>query len=65
MEFYDGDDFHPPENVAKMAAGFPLNDADRLPWLETLHDLIASRLGEGGPWFWPALRLRSVTDKPC
>lgn len=46
-EFYDGDDFHPPENVAKMAAGFPLNDEDRLPWLETLHDLIASRLGEG------------------
>lgn len=46
-EFYDGDDFHPPENIAKMAAGFPLNDADRLPWLETLHDLIASRLGEG------------------
>ncbi len=46
-EFYDGDDFHPPENVAKMAAGFPLNDADRIPWLEALRDLIASRLGEG------------------
>ena len=32
-EFAEGDDFHPPENVEKMAAGHPLTDADRLPWL--------------------------------
>lgn len=38
--FFDGDDYHPPENVAKMAAGIPLNDADRAPWLAILHDLI-------------------------
>jgi gluconokinase len=43
-EFYDGDDFHPPENVAKMAAGYPLDDADRAPWLANLHDLISSCL---------------------
>jgi gluconokinase len=36
-EFLDGDEFHPPENVAKMAAGVPLNDADREPWLERLN----------------------------
>jgi gluconokinase len=36
-EFLDGDDFHPPANVAKMAAGTPLADADRLPWLELLN----------------------------
>ncbi len=30
----DGDDLHPEANVAKMAAGVPLDDADRRPWLE-------------------------------
>ncbi len=34
--FFDGDDFHPPANVAKMAAGTPLTDADRWPWLDRL-----------------------------
>jgi gluconokinase len=43
-DFYDADNFHPPENVAKMANGIPLNDSDRAPWLATLHDLISSSL---------------------
>ncbi len=34
--FFDGDDFHPAANVAKMAAGTPLTDADRWPWLDRL-----------------------------
>ena len=38
----DADDLHPPENVAKMAAGVPLTDDDRWPWLDAmgkgLHD---------------------------
>jgi gluconokinase len=38
--FYDGDDFHPPENVAKMAAGAPLNDEDRAGWLAALASFI-------------------------
>jgi gluconokinase len=42
--FYDGDDFHPPENVAKMASGMPLNDADRAPWLTRLAALIQEHL---------------------
>lgn len=45
--FLDADDFHPPANVAKMAAGTPLDDADRQPWLETLRDELAARLHEG------------------
>jgi len=45
--FYDGDDFHPPENVAKMANGMPLNDDDRYPWLERLRELIGAHLGRG------------------
>jgi carbohydrate kinase (thermoresistant glucokinase family) len=36
-EFIEGDDFHPPENVAKMASGTPLGDEDRMPWLKKLN----------------------------
>ncbi len=32
----EGDDFHPPANVAKMRAGTPLDDADRAGWLDAL-----------------------------
>jgi gluconokinase len=35
--FLDADEYHPPENVAKMAAGMPLTDADRAPWLARLN----------------------------
>lgn len=45
--FLDGDDYHSQENVAKMAAGQPLSDQDRLPWLAALHDLIRDHLREG------------------
>lgn len=34
--FQEGDDLHPPENVARMRAGVPLTDADRVPWLEAI-----------------------------
>jgi gluconokinase len=34
--FFDADDFHPPRNVAKMAEGIALTDADRAPWLDRL-----------------------------
>lgn len=40
--FVDADDLHPAENRRKMAAGVPLTDADRLPWL----DAVALALGE-------------------
>jgi carbohydrate kinase (thermoresistant glucokinase family) len=32
----EGDSYHPPENVAKMAAGTPLTDEDRWPWLRAI-----------------------------
>jgi len=38
-EFIDGDDYHSRENVDKMHRGVPLEDTDRIPWLETLADL--------------------------
>ena len=43
-DFFDADDFHPAENIAKMAAGIPLNDSDRAPWLAALHHLLSTTL---------------------
>ena len=44
----DADDLHPPENVAKMAAGIPLTDDDRWPWLERIVAALRARTGGGG-----------------
>jgi gluconokinase len=48
--FYEGDTFHPPANIAKMSAGVPLNDEDRLGWLDALASLIENEnsAGENG-----------------
>jgi len=46
--FLDGDDFHPPANVAKMASGIPLVDADRWPWLDRLAQEAGAILARGG-----------------
>ncbi|MGA9772867.1 MAG: gluconokinase [Blastocatellia bacterium] len=40
--YYEGDDFHPPENVAKMSSGIALTDSDRAPWLQALANLISN-----------------------
>ncbi|MFO7585279.1 MAG: gluconokinase, GntK/IdnK-type, partial [Anaerolineales bacterium] len=40
---------HPPANIAKMADGIPLTDADRAPWLESLRTLIGSCLRTDKP----------------
>ncbi len=40
LPFFDADNFHPAENIEKMSLGFPLNDEDRLPWLQALADLL-------------------------
>ena len=42
--FIEGDDFHPAENRSKMAAGQPLDDSDRWPWLEAIAAGCADRL---------------------
>ncbi|MBF6338135.1 gluconokinase [Nocardia abscessus] len=47
VDYAEGDEFHPPANVAKMAAGTPLDDADREPWLDALAGWLAERSGEG------------------
>lgn len=37
-KFIDGDDLHPKANILKMSSGQPLNDEDRVPWLERIRD---------------------------
>jgi carbohydrate kinase (thermoresistant glucokinase family) len=46
--YEEGDALHPPANVAKMAAGHPLDDADRAPWLAKVADWVDARLDAGG-----------------
>lgn len=38
IKFIDGDDLHPRANILKMKSGIPLNDKDRIPWLERIGD---------------------------
>ncbi|AMB60466.1 transferase [Microterricola viridarii] len=49
FEFIDGDDLHPRANKEKMAAGHPLNDEDRAPWLEIIAERIGAELADGHP----------------
>jgi len=46
-EFYDADNYHPQENIDKMTNGIPLDDADRLPWLNRLNQLSNNQLKDG------------------
>ncbi|GAA3875812.1 gluconokinase [Leifsonia kafniensis] len=57
-EFEEGDSLHPAANIEKMAAGHPLTDADRMPWLALVADWIEGRLdaGENGVITCSALR---------
>jgi carbohydrate kinase (thermoresistant glucokinase family) len=42
--FYEGDEFHPPENIEKMRNGVPLTDGDRQKWLQSLREIIVRSL---------------------
>ena len=45
--YAEADDFHPPANVAKMAAGVPLTDDDRWPWLRAIRDWLTAQARAG------------------
>ena len=47
LDYLEGDDMHPPENVARMAAGVALTDADRQGWLQALADRLADARAQG------------------
>lgn len=61
LPFADADDFHPPSNVARMAAGVALTDADRQPWLHAIGRWIAAQDRAGGVVTCSALK-RSYRD---
>jgi gluconokinase len=48
-DMVEGDRLHPAENVAKMRAGAPLDDADRWPWLDAIGRLLQAARGEARP----------------
>jgi len=47
LPYFDGDDFHPKENVAKMSNGEPLTDVDREGWLMALNALAKKNTDKG------------------
>ncbi len=57
-EFAEGDDFHSRANVDKMAAGRPLTDEDRIPWLEALAAWTRERDRDGTPTLMSCSALR-------
>ncbi|KQQ66365.1 gluconate kinase [Microbacterium sp. Leaf320] len=56
LAFLDADDLHPASNRAKMSAGTPLTDDDRMPWLDRVSDELAARSGSGAVIACSALR---------
>jgi carbohydrate kinase (thermoresistant glucokinase family) len=56
VDFADGDDFHGAASIAKMSSGIPLDDDDRLPWLESVGRWLAERSAGGGVVTCSALR---------
>ena len=66
VPFLDADTVHPPANIAKMAAGDPLDDRDRFPWLEAVGEWLASH-GDGGVVACSALKrkYRDQLRKHC
>jgi len=47
VPYYEGDVYHPQDNVEKMSRGIPLNDEDRDQWLQKLSDLLQEKLAKG------------------
>lgn len=45
--FHEGDEYHSPASIEKMASGIPLEDADRWPWLERIRSAMRERCGRG------------------
>lgn len=56
----EGDDLHPAENVAKMAAGHPLTDDDRWPWLDRITEWVSTHTEAGTPGIITCSALRRV-----
>ncbi|WP_434096526.1 gluconokinase [Streptomyces mobaraensis] len=62
VPYAEGDDFHPPANIAKMSSGVPLDDADRAPWLDAIGAWARDRTDRGGVVSCSALK-RAYRDR--
>jgi gluconokinase len=58
LPYKDADDFHPQATIDKMAAGHPLNDDDRAPWLKAIGAWLAEHDGAGAVASCSALKHR-------
>ena len=58
VPFIEGDELHPPRNVALMASGTPLTDEDRLDWLQAVAAALAAAAGTGAVAACSALKRR-------
>ncbi|RAG83079.1 gluconate kinase [Streptacidiphilus pinicola] len=69
LPYGEADDFHPAANIAKMAAGHPLDDKDREPWLKAIGGWLAERVetGTGGVITCSALKrgYRDLLREAC
>lgn len=65
IPFYDGDDYHPKANIEKMASGKPLDDNDRIEWLQSLNKLALENEKNGAVIACSALKesYRSLLQK--
>lgn len=66
LPFLDADDYHPMENIRKMACGTPLSDTDRVPWLKCLSETLAAHRQGGAVLACSALKEHyrtHLTDK--
>ncbi|MFF2082993.1 gluconokinase [Nocardia sp. NPDC058176] len=62
LPYAEGDGFHPQANIEKMAAGIPLDDADRAPWLDIVADWLGAHSDHGGVAACSALK-RAYRDR--
>ncbi len=60
VPFIEGDQHHPQANINKMAAGIPLNDDDRWPWLATLGAILGDTVRDNGGGVLACSALRQV-----
>lgn len=57
--FYEGDEFHPPENIERMSRGISLSDEDRFPWLASIRSEIGACIDNGTDAVFACSALRS------
>ena len=63
--FIEGDDLHPEANRRKMAAGTPLTDEDRWPWLDRIVEEMRRPTAKAARRWWPARRCAGPIATGC